>query len=183
MEALKCVAEECALPYDFVFHTAKWEVDSPVVVASTGRGSLVRTDVTVQLSAEARAALGVAALPPTPPLPLPFLAAARAYLACARAGAYRMGDAAAAWVEAELVAARAADGAVNAEAMHRWLETARLLALSHGESELSRARWEEARALDAARVARAPPPPPPPRAAAAPLVTPARAASEEGDMA
>ena len=99
MEALRSVAEECVLPYDFVYHSARWEVDSPVVVASTGRGALVRTDVTVQLSAEARGALGAPSLPPAPHLPLALLAAARAYLAHARARAYRMGADAARWVE------------------------------------------------------------------------------------
>ena len=60
-------------------------------------------------------------------------------------------------VEADLARRRGADRTFSAAEMHRLLCLARLLTLSHGEAELSAARWQEAGVLDAARAARDPP--------------------------
>jgi hypothetical protein len=57
-------------------------------------------------------------------------------------------------VTTELAALRGADRRFGAEEMHRSLALARLLCLSHGEGELSLARWRQVRALEAERTSR-----------------------------
>ena len=56
--------------------------------------------------------------------------------------------------EADFVQCRKANRRIMAEDLHRWLTVSRLLALSHGESELSEGRWEQMKHLEAARIGR-----------------------------
>eukprot|EP01052_Picozoa_sp_SAG31_P010334 SAG31_NODE_564_length_14059_cov_5.728940_9_plen_106_part_00 len=56
--------------------------------------------------------------------------------------------------EADFVACRKADRRIKPDDLHRWLTVSRLLALSHGEKELTAARWEQMKQLEAARLQR-----------------------------
>jgi hypothetical protein len=51
-------------------------------------------------------------------------------------------------VEADLVAARAADPSLGQEVFHRWLTLGRLLAASVGEATLTAAAWRRVREME-----------------------------------
>ena len=109
--------------------------------------------------ARARPPRGGGGAPPPPPPPpaaaAAFLARARAYRALARSLPYAIADdGVTRAIEAALIDARRADPSLQPEAMHAWLETARLAALSFGETALSHDRWAYVRALDAHRAQR-----------------------------
>ena len=135
-------------------------MDAPVTLLTAGRGSVLggdAADVSVVLAPAADAS--TAATPPPSPSDL---AAACALFDWARHAPFDFGagdgdgdraSAAPAWLEAKVVAARRADGGSEAR-LHTLLTLARLLALSHGETELSEGRWDGATALDAAAAAR-----------------------------
>jgi hypothetical protein len=57
-------------------------------------------------------------------------------------------------VEADLVAARAADPTLGQEVFHRWLTLGRLMAASAGEAALSPAAWRRVREMEHAVVER-----------------------------
>ena len=132
--------------------------DLQFLVLSPGR-ALLRCDVALPLAAPARAAVAASARTPAPVLAPAELAAARLYLAVARSLPYAIPADVRASIEADLARRRGADRSLGAAEMHRLLCLARLLALSHGEAELSAERWAAALALEAARAARDPPPP------------------------
>jgi len=130
--------------------------DLQFLVLSPGR-ALLRCDVSLPLAAPARAAVAASARTPAPVLAPTELAAARQYLAVARSLPYAIPAVVRAGIEAALARRRGADRSLGAAEMHRLLCLARLLALSHGEAELSAERWAAALALEAARAARDPP--------------------------
>lgn len=146
-QALKSVLATASLDYDYHVYRVPFPVDAPATVLTAGAASLFRASV----------ALAVPLRPAPPPAPVPAaeLDAARALLDAARAAEFSV-DGAAEWLEPALVAARrgASSPAASEADLHRLLVQARLLALSHGEAALTRARWEGALALDAARRAR-----------------------------
>ena len=150
------------LPLSFV----RARADVQFLVLSPGR-ALLRCDVTVPLTEEARAAVAAASRTPAPALEPAALADARVLLALARHIPYAIPAEVRGTVEADLARRRGADRTFGAAEMHRLLCLARLLALSYGESELSAARYQEACALDAARAAREPPQRAPPATAVA----------------
>ncbi len=170
--------------------TSAFEVDCPVLVLASAPHArpLVRPDCVVPLSAPAQARLR--ALAPTDPgaapdaargarelaaaLPAGFLDRARTFLAAARDLPYSVTSAVADAVQADIVAARAADrDGTREEDLHCWLTVARLDALAHGEAALSAERWAACRAREAARAARV-------RAAAAAAPAPAAAPRAAG---
>lgn len=75
----------------------------------------------------------------------------RVYLAGARHLEHSIPPELAAHVEAQLVAARAADPGRSQDDFHRWLTLVRLVCVSFGEPCLTLPRWEHMRALEATR--------------------------------
>ena len=156
-----------------------WPADTPVLVLAHGR-ALVGTDLSLRLLPSARAAMAAAAAggdraPPPPEA----LARARAFLAAARSAPFTIGEdmreaVTEAWLAARRAAAAAAAAAAEAEEaagdaamagppppppvreddLHRWLNLARLAALSWGEGALTPERWAWLQALEAQRLAR-----------------------------
>lgn len=163
LEALKAVAEEQALEYDFEFHKLPVHTNLKMLIVSDGK-SLVPAAASVPVRPTnftgaggeadvleaANAAVGAIAAV------VGGLDAARAYLAAAtqRAALVDIGADAGAAIEADMVAARKADAGLRQEELHGWLVTAKLLAASHGESELSAARWRSFRAMEHTRAER-----------------------------
>ena len=56
-------------------------------------------------------------------------------------------------IEDELVQERKRRPCTGVDDFHRWLTTARLLAVSHGRYEIDRQIWQRARDLDSRRLA------------------------------
>lgn len=109
------------------------------------------------LAAEARAAIAAAApasgggaAPAAALLPGAMLHAARLFLGLARLLPYEIPERLAETVTADLAAIRSGNRAAGPEQLYRLAGLARLLALSHGETQLTAERWEEAKRLDAA---------------------------------
>ena len=160
-QAITTLLASRSIAYDFHYCRVDVPVDAPVTLLTSGRGSVLggdAADVSVVLAPAAAADTAV-----IPPPSSSDLAAARALFDWARHAPFDFGaggdsdsdrqSAAPAWLEAKLVAARRADGGSEAR-LHTLLTLARLLALSHGETELSEGRWDGATALDAAAAAR-----------------------------
>lgn len=92
---------------------------------------------------------------PAPLLSEAFLSSARLFVAVVRELAHTVDPAAAAAIQSHFVSARqAAPGEVNEATLHRWMATARLVSLSHGEQALSLAAWNHTLALENARTER-----------------------------
>lgn len=77
----------------------------------------------------------------------------RAYLATVKALPYSLPKDVETLVCDELAAARTSDRSLTVEDLYRWMTTARLLTLSHGETQLSMPRWLQAQELDTLRIA------------------------------
>jgi len=139
LAALRDVAQSQTLPIDFHFYTLPLAVDIPLLLLSRG-ASLVQAGAEVAVRA---------VRPPAPPsLSEAQLAPVRSHLAACRALPHCIGAEVAAAVEADLVAARAADPGLDQSVFHRWLTLGRLLAASRGETELSAACWLEVREME-----------------------------------
>ena len=81
-----------------------------------------------------------------------LLERARAFIASARMLSYSGMDASAQEaVESAFVRARQANPKVGQDDLHEWITHARLVALSHGESQLSLRRWQESREMEGLR--------------------------------
>ena len=137
------------MEYDFVYSKVNWPVDVQAVTISAGppllkcnmhmplkvlypEGKLAGTHAAKQQEA-ASAVEGL-------------LARARAYIAAARLLTYSGMDAdTQKAVETEFVKARQADSKVGQDDLHEWITHARLVALSHGEHQLTLPRWQESR--------------------------------------
>ena len=123
-------------------------VDIPVLMLACGR-SLLPADVALPLhpTAAPRALSAAEAAGPE-------VDAVRLFLATARTMEHSMAPEVLDAVEADLVASRQADAAITQSDLHRWITLARLLSHSHGEAELTFARWREVRSMEACRAER-----------------------------
>ena len=94
-----------------------------------------------------------------------LLSRARAYISATRLLSYSGMDAdTQKAVETEFVKARQADSKVGQDDLHEWITNARLVALSHGECQLTLKRWQESRKLETLRKQRVSAVTPPKRA-------------------
>ena len=141
--------------YDFVYSKAVWPADVPTVTFSSGP-PLLKCKVHLPLRpiypggkfSSSHAAAAQAAASAVPGL----LDRARAFIASARMLSYSGMDASAQEaVESAFVNARQANPKVGQDDLHEWITHARLVALSHGESQLSLRRWQESREMEGLR--------------------------------
>lgn len=156
LHALKNVAEDATLPYDFLFGFVRdWEVDLPVLILSR-TAALVQGDVKLPLAAESAAALGApAALPPLAAVPPAVLERMRTYLAAARDLPWTMSAEVEAVIRGDIMASMAADRArFTVQQAHTLMTLARLASVSFGETSITPERWAWVKALEAARAAR-----------------------------
>jgi hypothetical protein len=150
--SLQAVMSRQTLPYDFQFFTMDQPTDAPVTVLSTARTMLKGAgEVVVPLRAAAAPAGGAAAVAAA--LAAGDATPARAYVAAARAAAaeFSIPEAVAGQLERDLAGAKQKDTSLGPESFHLWLNLARLLAVSHGEKELTAERWAQAMEMEGRR--------------------------------
>jgi hypothetical protein len=151
--AIQTIMRYQKLPYDFQFYQLEQPTDQPIIITSVGKtmlkgageihvplvkGSAVHSDGT-QGSFKGD------------------IDAARQYLVSARSVAFAIPQELEKQIENDMTEARKKDSAnVTAETFHSWLNLARLLCLSHGETELSLDRWRQVLAMEAERLKRIP---------------------------
>uniref|UniRef100_A0A672NVU6 Mini-chromosome maintenance complex-binding protein n=1 Tax=Sinocyclocheilus grahami TaxID=75366 RepID=A0A672NVU6_SINGR len=143
--------------YDFNYHQMEFSCNINVLITSEGR-SLLPSDCQVHLRPtlnppnleEYLSAVQVAQVPSQ-------LNKYRIYLSVARAVNYTISDEITKAVEEDFVEMRKDDPqSMSAEDLHRLLDVARLLSLSHGQNTLSRDGWMKAKQLEALRISRTP---------------------------
>uniref|UniRef100_A0A671NSU9 Mini-chromosome maintenance complex-binding protein n=1 Tax=Sinocyclocheilus anshuiensis TaxID=1608454 RepID=A0A671NSU9_9TELE len=143
--------------YDFNYHQMEFSCNINVLITSEGR-SLLPSDCQVHLwptlnppnLEEYLSAVQVAQVPSQ-------LNKYRIYLSVARALNYTISDEITKAVEEDFVEMRKDDPqSMSAEDLHRLLDVARLLSLSHGQNTLSRDGWMKAKQLEALRISQTP---------------------------
>jgi hypothetical protein len=154
LAALQGIMQSQKVSYDFEFFSLDQPTDCAVTVLSTGRTLLKGVgEVEVPLRGATSGAEGAAAVEAA--LVAGDAGPARAFLAAVREIEFSIPESVGHVIEKDMAGAKQADAAnVNAECFHRWLNVARLLAVSHGERELSVARWGQARDMESKREAR-----------------------------
>ncbi|PSC74128.1 mini-chromosome maintenance complex-binding isoform A [Micractinium conductrix] len=152
LAALQHLMRAQKVAYDFEFFSLEQPADAPVTILSLGK-SLLKDTVGVALPLRPTAPLADAAAVASAAGGA-NLAPLRAYLAAARTLDFSIAPDMEQFLQQELAGARQKDSGVNEQTFHTWMNLARLLALSHGESGLTRERWAGMRALEAARSAR-----------------------------
>ncbi|CAL1578388.1 unnamed protein product [Knipowitschia caucasica] len=142
--------------YDFNYHQMEFPCNINVLISSEGR-SLLPSDCQVPLRPQ---------LPPSqldeylsglhvPQTNSPQTNRFRSYLSLAQLLPYNISEEMTKWVEDDFVDMRKDDPqSISAEDLHRLLVVARLLAVSEGESALSRESWSKAKHLEALRRSR-----------------------------
>jgi hypothetical protein len=145
--ALKQLIATQRIEVDFQYYTMPLAMDAPVLVLSQHK-SLLPADVTLPVHATADALLPPQLAHDAAMAPL------RAYLCGARRLPHGIAPDVGAVVEADLVAARAADPSLGQEVFHRWLTLGRLMAASAGEEALSGGAWRRVREMEHARAER-----------------------------
>ncbi|KAL6782238.1 hypothetical protein ACKKBG_A06055 [Auxenochlorella protothecoides x Auxenochlorella symbiontica] len=157
LQAVDVLVRTQKVAYDFEFFSLDQEADAPVTVLSCGRSLL-------------KDALGTSLpLAPTAPLAEPeslasmlqtsSLDGVREYLAAVRALDFTIPSHVAEVVEKDLASARQKDAAITPASLHHLLNVARLLAVSHGEAELTAGRWAAVQSMELRRSARCNPTP------------------------
>ncbi|KAL4515627.1 hypothetical protein Ndes2437B_g07058 [Nannochloris sp. 'desiccata'] len=160
LAALQGIMQQQKLAYDFQFFTMDQPTDAPVTVLSTARTMLKGVgEVVVPLQPTAPLAINGAAV--TAAIAGGDVAPSRQFLAAVRAAVNKTGDfsipeAVAAHVERDLAGAKQKDPSLTPESFHLWLNLARLLAVSHGEKELTPERWVQALDMEHRRQERIP---------------------------
>lgn len=151
VRALSSVLQKRSLPYVLPYSEMDLSTDLILVVLSEGK-SFLPVDVHVPVhSTQARAPPSVSA---------ETLQAWRAFLARTRHEALTIPESVSQHIQDDFVERRRASNTFDQDDLQRCLVIARLLALSHGHTELTPALWTRAMELDAARAARLAPTPP-----------------------
>jgi len=157
LRALQQVVLDQTVTYDFMYSTSDWPIDAPAVVVSTGP-PMIKCKLQLPLQCTYSDGLsGPTATTAQSTLAHSFatrLPQARGLIAAAKYLPFTLSEAGSAAVEAHFVQARQQDKDISAEHLHAWITHARLLAVSHGETTLTDARWNEARAMEAVRLQR-----------------------------
>eukprot|EP00854_Cymbomonas_tetramitiformis_P014472 gene14472-17106_t len=144
MQSLQQVMTSQQLGYDFKYYEVSMNTDIPVAVLSTGKSVLAdAADILLPLRA--------VAAPGFLPLEDALLAQVRTYVAVARDLPHNMSADMAKVVEDDLVAQRTAGANRTQEDFHRWLNLARSLCISFGETELTAHRWQHMKGMESTR--------------------------------
>jgi Mini-chromosome maintenance replisome factor len=160
LAALQGIMQQQKLAYDFQFFTMDQPTDAPITVLSTARTMLKGVgEVVVPLCPTAPTAANGAAV--TAAIAGGDVGPSRHFLAAVRAvvgksGAFSIPEAVAAHVEKDLAGAKQKDPSLTPESFHLRLNLARLLAVSHGEKELTPERWAQALEMENKRQERLP---------------------------
>ncbi|TMW64773.1 hypothetical protein Poli38472_011653 [Pythium oligandrum] len=144
MGALQSLVEKMLLPYDFQYYSMDFPQDVAVISVSQGK-SILPVHVTVSLA--------VTTTDTTAPTDA-LLECFRLYLAVLRTFTVNIGNEQAELAEKHYVACRKAKQEVSVDDLHRWLRLVRLIALSHGEDEVSTTSWDAMLALEGKRIDR-----------------------------
>ncbi|XP_045127542.1 LOW QUALITY PROTEIN: mini-chromosome maintenance complex-binding protein-like [Portunus trituberculatus] len=145
--------------YDFQFHVIEQLTNLPVLVLSEGK-SMLPSDAEIKLQPRRRDVdeteeSGGTSLHCLFPSTLPLL---RCYITSARQGEYVLPEDLQKVVQEDFMASRRRNESFSATDLHRLLVLARLQALSHGETQLTRELWDKTKAVENERKTRLPPP-------------------------
>jgi hypothetical protein len=158
LRALQQLVLDQTVTYDFEYSTANWPVDAPTVVISNGPPMIkcklqlpLRSVFTDGLSGPTatQSQANVSSIGATT-----LWSQARALISAVRHLKFTLDNQGSSIVEAYFVHARQENTKIVPQDLHDWITHARLLALSHGETTLTQARWNEARALEGRRLQR-----------------------------
>ncbi|KAF4323314.1 hypothetical protein BBO99_00003334 [Phytophthora kernoviae] len=148
--ALQSLIEKMLLPYDFHFYNMDFPQDVAVVTVSEGK-SILPVNVAVPLvTTDDADSKELSAVMPGEQL----LECFRVFLSVLRLLTVTIGNEEADMAEKHYVECRKSQQKVALEDLHRWLRLARLMALSRGEGEISKASWDAMLALETQRLAR-----------------------------
>lgn len=151
--AIQTMMKSQVLPYDFQFYQLEQPTDQPIIIVSMGR-TMLKGAGEIQV---ALARTGISTLD-TNRHDMSYggdVGAARRYITTVRSMAFSIPQDLEKQIENDMTEARKKDSTnVTAETFHSWLNLARLLCLSHGESVLSVERWQQVLAMEAERVKR-----------------------------
>ncbi len=152
--AIQTMMQSQKLPYDFQFYQLEQPTDQPIIIASMGRTMLKGAgEIQVALAAARKIAQdggrqGDVRYDGN-------IEEARRFLVKARSMAFSIPQELEKQIENDLTEARKKDAVnVTAETFHSWLNLARLLCLSHGETSLSLDRWRQVLSMEAERISR-----------------------------
>ncbi|RLN85278.1 hypothetical protein BBJ28_00002754 [Nothophytophthora sp. Chile5] len=145
--ALQSLVEKMLLPYDFQFYNMDFPQDVAVVTVSEGK-SILPVNVAVPLAATDT----VTEMTSTPAEQV--LECFRVFLSVLRSFAVTIGNEEAEMAEKHYVECRKSQQKVALEDLHRWLRLARLVALSRGEGQVSKAAWQTMLDLETRRLTR-----------------------------
>eukprot|EP00890_Picochlorum_soloecismus_P000830 jgi/Picsp_1/1748/NSC_05220-R1_mgc79802 protein len=152
--ALQQLMQTQKVPYDFQYYHLDQPTDCPVIILSVGKSMFKESGgIIVPLHGATRPAGGkdavLSALEKCDAKPT------RQYLATMRNLDFAIPTSIEKVVEQEMTDARKTDTSnITAETFHMWLNLARLLSLSYGESELTLDRWHQMLHLESQRSAR-----------------------------
>lgn len=142
------VIHQQQLTYDFEFYPLEFNTDMNVLVVSENQSILkAGLPVIVQSLPENNINAKV-------PVDESFLKLFRLYLSITRQLQFSMSDAASDRAQKYFIEQRKLDTTILASHFHQWLNIARLVSLSKGETSLSEETWNEMLALEKARSAR-----------------------------
>jgi hypothetical protein len=150
LRSIQRLGNEQKVMYDFQYHEMEWNVDAPLLIVSDGR-SIVKSTVFMPLCAKFPLGQGSDQPSQESAVPEDVLNLVREYLSIARYAPLNIPPSVASQIEQSFVQARMLNSKVTAHNMHLWLCMARLLALSHGETELTTERWEESQKMEQTR--------------------------------
>ena len=155
LQALRRVVSDQQVGYDFQFHAHDFATDIQfIVLSSHGKSPMLETSAHVRITPER-----LPALPDEQGLDAETLDAIRAFLALTRTRESTLGEATTQMIEDDFVESRKVNPRITGDNLGHWLTVARLLALSHGETDISPARWQTMKQMEAAREERIMTPP------------------------
>ncbi|KAG7401721.1 hypothetical protein PHYBOEH_011010 [Phytophthora boehmeriae] len=148
--ALQSLIEKMLLPYDFHYYNMDFPQDVAVVTVSEGKSILpVNVAMPLVTTDEANSEKLSTAVPEEH-----LLKCFRVFLGVLRSFTVTIGNEGAEMAEKHYVECRQSQNKVELEDLHRWLRLARLVALSRGEGQITKASWDAMLALETQRVAR-----------------------------
>jgi hypothetical protein len=157
LRALQQLVLDQTVTYDFEYSTADWPIEAPTAVLSNGP-PMIKCKLQVPLQSTYSDGLsGPTATQTQTNFAQSFkdhLDKARALIAAAKFLPFMLDQAGSAIVETYFVQARQKNSKITPQNLHDWITHARLLAVSHGETTLTEARWNEARAMETVRLQR-----------------------------
>ncbi|DBA73189.1 TPA: hypothetical protein ACH3X1_011268 [Trebouxia sp. C0004] len=146
--ALGTLMASQTVDYDFGAYSLPMPVDAPVTVVSIG-ASLLKPSVDLELPINAAGISAQSAGVDEEHLP-----AIRAYLHQVQHLDFHMGKANSEWLEQDFIDARRKDQSVTASDFHKQLTLARLLSISWAETQMTKVRWHQMKAMEHARLSR-----------------------------